>query len=371
MLTSLLKGWRLEKRENVSRILLFIIPFISIIIGLVFAGALIAVIGKNPLTVYRLMLDGAFGNMYGLSETVVKAIPLMLTSLAVAVAFRMQLWNIGAEGQLYMGAFGATWVALTYPLWPAYLLLPAMMAAGCLCGGLWGLLPALPRAYWKVNETITTLLLNYIGIFWVDYFVYGPWKDPRGLGFPITAHFAEGAILPSFGVTRIHLGLVFALAAAVILYIILTQTKWGFEIRVGGESPAAARYAGMNHTRNILLVMFLSGALAGLAGMTEVSAITQRLQHGLSPGYGYTAIIIAWLARLHPVSIVLVSLLFGGLLVGGFSIQTSGYPAATVAMLQGAILFFVVGGELFIHYRLKKTSKGGGAVWNNPSGSPS
>lgn len=361
MLMNLLSGWRLEKRSNVSQQMMILVPLVSIVVGLAFAGIFIALTGKNPLMVYELMLEGAFGSFYGLSETIVKAIPLILASLAVALAFRMQLWNIGAEGQLYMGAFGATWVALNFPQWPATMLLPAMAAAGFVCGGFWGLLPAIPRAYFKVNETITTLLMNYIGILWVDYLVYGPWKDPKGLGFPITAPFSEGAILPAFGVTRIHMGLLFALAAALILYIALRYTRWGFEIRVSGESPSAARYAGMNHVKNILMVMFISGGLAGLAGMTEVSGITQRLQHSLSPGYGYSAIIIAWLARLHPAAIIVVSVVFGALLVGGFSIQTSGFPAATVSMLQGAILFFVVGGELFIHYRLKRVHKGGAA----------
>ncbi|HWR10158.1 ABC transporter permease [Sporomusa sp.] len=344
---------RFEKRDTVSKKMMVVVPILSIVIGLVFAGLFIGLSGKDPLEVYQLMYTGAFGSVYGLSETLVKAVPLILASLAVSVAFRMQLWNIGAEGQLYMGAFGATWVALTYPGWSAWVLLPAMMLAGFLMGGLWGLLPAIPRAYFKVNETITTLLLNYIAMLWVDYLVYGPWKDPKGLGFPITAPFSDGAILPSFGVTRIHLGIVFALMAVFILYVVLRYTRWGFEIRVSGESAAAAQYAGMNYVRNILLVMFISGGLAGLAGMTEVSGITQRLQHGISPGYGYSAIIIAWLARLNPFAIVLVSFVFGGMLVGGFSIQTSGFPAATVAMLQGAILFFVVGGEIFVQYRLR------------------
>jgi simple sugar transport system permease protein len=347
----------LEKRAATSRTMLVLVPLLSIVVGLCFAGIFIGLTGKNPLDVYMLMLEGAFGSAYGLSETVVKAVPLLLASLAVSLAFRMQLWNIGAEGQLYMGAFGATWVALTYPEWPAGLLLPAMFGMGFLMGGLWGLLPAIPRAFFKVNETITTLLMNYIAILWVDYLVYGPWKDPKGLGFPITAPFSEGAILPSFGPTRIHAGLILALLAVVVLYIILNYTKWGFEIRVSGESAAAARYAGMNYVRNILLVMFISGGLAGIAGMTEVSGITQRLQHGISPGYGYSAIIIAWLARLQPWAIVVVSFVFGGLLVGGFSIQTSGFPAATVAMLQGAILFFVVGGEIFVQYRLRWNPK--------------
>lgn len=358
MLYKLLSGWHLEKRSSVSQVMMVVVPLLSIVVGLAFAGIFIALTDKNPLDVYLLMLEGAFGSAYGLSETVVKAVPLILCSLAVALAFRMQLWNIGAEGQLYMGAFGATWVALTFPEWPAVLVLPAMTAAGFIAGGIWGILPAIPRAYLKVNETITTLLMNYIGILWVDYLVYGPWKDPKGLGFPITAPFSEAAILPAFGVTRIHWGIVLAIVAVLILYIILKYTRWGFEIRVSGESASAANYAGMNHIKNILLVMFISGGLAGIAGMTEVSGITQRLQHGISPGYGYSAIIIAWLARLHPVAIVLVSVVFGGLLVGGFSIQTSGFPAATVSMLQGAILFFVVGGELFMQYRIKWEGKG-------------
>lgn len=348
-----------EKRNATAKWVLLLAPILSIVVGLCFAGIFIAATGKNPLDIYLLMFDGAFGSAYGISETVVKAIPLMLTGLGVSLAFRMQLWNIGAEGQLYMGAVGATWLALHYPEWPGYILLPCMLILGFVLGGLWGLIPAIPRAFLKVNETITTLLLNYVAILWVDYLVYGPWKDPNGFNFPITAPFAEGAILPVLGASRIHIGLIIALIAALVLYVVLQYTKWGFEIRVSGESAVAARYAGMNYIKNILLVMFISGGLAGLAGMTEVSGITQRLQHGISPGYGYSAIIIAWLARLNPWAIVVVSFVFGGLLVGGYSIQTSGFPAATVAMLQGAILFFVVGGEIFVEHRLRLSSKGG------------
>lgn len=359
MLGKLVSGLQFEKRGSTSKAVTFAVPVLSVFLGLLFAGIFISATGKNPLQIYSLMFEGAFGSRYGLSETVVKAIPLMLTGLAVSLAFRMQLWNIGAEGQFYMGTFGATWAALKYPEWPAYLLLPAMLGLGFLMGGLWGLLPAIPRAFLKVNETITTLLMNYIAILWVDYLVYGPWKDPHGLNFPITAPFSPSAVLPTLGNSRIHFGLILALAAAGILFVVLKYTKWGYEIRVSGESPVAAGYAGMSFVKNILLVMFISGGLAGIAGMAEVSGITQRLQHGISPGYGYSAIIIAWLARLNPWAIVLVAFLFGGLLVGGFSIQTSGFPAATVAMLQGAILFFVLGGEIFVQNRLKFRRKGG------------
>jgi ABC-type uncharacterized transport system permease subunit len=357
MRVDVFKDWRLQKCDPVSKWTMFLIPVASVFLGLFFAGIFFKLTGKDPVAVYRLMYQGAFGSTYGLSETVVKAIPLLITGLGVSLAFRMQLWNIGAEGQFAMGTFGATWMALTFPDWPPYLLLPLMLVMGFLLGGLWGLIPAIPRAYFRVNETISTLLLNYVALLWVDYFIYGPWRDPSGFNFPLTVPFTAGAILPAFGKTRIHAGLVIGLAIALILYIVLKYTKWGYEIRVCGESSKAAAYAGMNFTRNILLVMLISGGIAGIAGMTEVSAIAQRLQRGISPGYGYTAIIIAWLGRLNPGAIVVVSFLFGALLVGGFSIQTSGFPAATVSMLQGAILFFVLGGEIFTQYRIKRKER--------------
>ncbi|MGB9660824.1 MAG: ABC transporter permease [Moorellaceae bacterium] len=341
-----------EKRLQPSPFMMVIIPVVSVILALGLGAVFLALTNLDPLKVYQSMLKGVIGSKYGISETVVKAIPLMLTSLGVALAFRMLLWNIGAEGQFYMGAFGASWVALTFPHWPVYVMLPAMFIAGCLMGGIWALLPAIPRAKWGVNEVITTLMLNYVAILWVDYLVYGPWKDPQGFNFPLTAPFSKAATLPSLAGTRVHLGLVFALIAAVVLTVILWRTRWGYEIRVIGESFKAARYAGMSIERNIILVMFLSGALAGLAGMSEVAGVSHRLQHGISPGYGYTAIIIAWLAKLHPVTIILVSFLFAGLIVGGYSVQTMGVPSATVSMLQGAILFFVLGGEILTRYRL-------------------
>lgn len=348
---------QLEKRATPSLMMLTLVPIISIILALLLGAVFLISTGYNPLEVYMMLFKGAFATKYGLTETVVKAIPLMLTGLGVSLAFRMQLWNIGAEGQLYMGGFGATWVALTFPDLPAMVMIPFMLVAAFICGGLWGLLPAIPKAFLKVNETITTLLMNYIAILWVDYLVYGPWKDPNGFNFPLTAPFAPAALLPTLGNSRIHLGLVFALIAALVIYILMRYSKWGYEVRIIGESPAAARYAGMNIKKNILLVMLVSGGLAGIAGMSEVSGIAGRLQHGLSPGYGYTAIIIAWLGRLHPAAVILVSFLFGGLLVGGYAIQLIGLPAATVNMLQGALLFFVLGGQILNNYDIKFTRK--------------
>lgn len=341
-----------EKKLAPSRWMAAAVPLVSVLLALLTGAFFLFSQGFSPLEVYQSMFRGAFGSAYGMSETVVKAIPLLLCGLGVSLAFRMQLWNIGGEGQLYMGAMAASWVALFHPGLPAWLMLPAMFAAGFAAGGLWGLLPAIPRAFQGVNEILTTLMLNYVAIFWVDYLIHGPWKDPAGFNFPLSAPFGRAALLPALGDTRIHAGLLFALAAAGIIYMVIRHTRWGFEIRVAGESPKAARYAGINIEKNILLVMLVSGGICGLAGMAEVSGIAGRLQHGFSPGYGYTAIIIAWLARLNPLAIVLVAFLFGGLQVGGYAVQIIGVPAATVSMLQGALLFFVLGGEALNGYRL-------------------
>jgi len=299
------------------------------------------------------MLEGAFGSLYGLSETMVKTIPLILCGLGVAMATRMSLWNIGAEGQLYMGAFASAWVALFLTHLPSPVILPLMLVLGFMGGALWALIPGILKAKFSVNEIITTLSLNYVAILWVDYLVYGPWKDPRGYGFPLTATFPLAAHLPRLGNTRIHGGLLLGLLAALIIYLILKKTRWGYEVKVIGENPRAARYAGMNLERKILLVMFISGGLAGLAGVTEIAGIQRRLKPGFSPGYGYTAIIVTWLAKRHPLGVLVVAFLLGGLLVGGDTIKISlGIPAAMVNMIQGAILFFVLGGEILTDYRI-------------------
>ena len=328
------------------------VPLLSLVAALAVGALFLTLTGRDPVEVYEAMFKGALGSRYGLSETVVKAIPLMLCALGISAAFRMQLWNIGAEGQFYMGAFAASWLPLTFPELPAVLMLPGMMLLGAAAGGLWGLAPAVLRARWKVNEIITTLMFNYVAILWVDYLVYGPWKDPKGFNFPLSAKFPAAAALPTFGDSRIHMGLFIALLLAVFFWIIFEKSRWGYEIKVIGSSESAARYAGMNISRNIFQVMILSGAVCGLAGMTEVSGIVGRLQPGLSPGYGYTAIIVAWISKLHPAAILVVSVLFGGLQVGGFFVQTMGVPASVSSMLQGAVLFFVVGGEFLTKYRI-------------------
>lgn len=344
--------FKIEKREIQNKYALTGIRLVGIFLALIAGGIFLASTGHGPILVYRAMLQGAFGSSYGINETIVKTIPLLLAALGISVAFRMKLWNIGAEGQIYVGGIAASAVALKFGHLPSYVLLPSMLLAGFFGGAIWGLLPAIPKALWKTNETITTLMMNYIGILWVDYLVFGPWKDPKGFNFPITPEFSPAAFLPTFGRSRVHTGIIIALVLAALLYVIINKTLWGYEIRVAGENSEAAKYAGMNVKRNIILTMAISGGIAGIAGMTELAGITHRLQSGFSPGYGYSAIIIAWLSRLNPIAAVGVSFLFGGMLVGGYAVQTSGLPAATAVMIQGLILFFVLGAEFFTQHQV-------------------
>lgn len=321
-------------------------PVLAILLALVVIAIPLLITGKDPWNVYSQMYQAAWGDSYGQSETIVKAIPLILLGLGVAVAFKARLWNIGAEGQFYAGVMGATALALTFPDWPAWQIIPAMVLGGLLCGALWALGPALLRSWLNVNEIISTLMLNYVAINLSNYFIYGPWKDPKGFNFPKTPPFSDATALPVLvDNTRIHFGLVFALVAMGLVWLLLSKTAWGFELKVQGESTNAARYAGMRVTRNIIIAFLISGALAGLAGMSEVTGIGHRLEPNLSPGYGYTAIIVAWLARLNPWGVGLVAILFGGLISSGFTMQRLGVSSGLVTLLQGAILFFVLASE--------------------------
>jgi simple sugar transport system permease protein len=275
----------------------------------------------------------------------------------------MLFWNIGAEGQLVMGGVAAAGVALWFPtLFPfvplsPWMYLPLMIVGSVLAGAAWALVPALLKSFLRVNEIITTLMLNYIAILWYQHLFNVIWKDPAGYGFPGSAEIGEFAQLPRFS-GRLHWGLGIAVAAAVLLWVVLERMRWGYEIRLIGENATAARYAGVSLGRNIVMVMLLSGGLAGIAGMVEVAGISHRLQQGLNVGYGFTGIIVAWLARLNPWGAILVATLLAALLVGGDQIQiTMGLPASVALVLQGAILFCVLGGDMFTRYRLRLVRK--------------
>lgn len=343
-----------------------VIPLLSVLGAFVLGGVLILATDHNPLEVYRSMLRGTFGSGYAVSETVVKAIPLMLAGLGVGVAMQMNLWNIGAAGQLLMGAFASTWVALTFPDLPWYLMMPALLLISFLAGGLWSLLAAIPKAIWDISEIITTLMLNYVAVLWIRYLVQGPWRDPALVLYPFSAEFPPAAKFPAFGDTRIHLGLLIAVIAAILLFVFMKRTRWGYEIKVIGSSTKTARYAGMDVFQNILLTMFVSGGLSGIAGMSELSGVFYRLQDNLAGNAGYTAIIIASLAVGNPLGTLIVAFLFAALLVGGTAAQTAGISASIAYMLQGAVLFLVLAGQFFLKYRIR-FSKAGDIV---PESSP-
>ena len=332
-------------------------PWWVTILAVVLAFGLVAVFivltGKNPGTVYAKMIGGAFGTEFGLTETLVKAIPLMLCGLGVSLAYRIQVWNIGAEGQFVAGALAATAVTIYLPGLPFWIALPLMLTCGMVAGALWGLFTALPKVFFNVNELIISLMLNYVALLALDFFVYGPWRDPAGMNFPGTPAFTADESLPVLGATRLHFGLILGLLAVALAALFVKSTRWGYELRLIGANPEAARHAGINLKGHVIVVMLLSGGLAGIAGMAEVSGVTHRLLYGISPGYGYTAIIVAWIARLNPFGIVVSAVLFGGLIVGGYSVQTLGLPSSISSLLQGSVLFFLIAGSILGKVRVR------------------
>lgn len=339
-------------------------PMLSVI-AVVFALLIGAVViwfgGGDPWAVYTHIAKYSFGSLGVLSDTIVKAIPLMLVGLACSVAFRMKLWNIGAEGQFFLGAFGASLVVLLPVLpedAPKWLFIIVMIGSGMLFGAIWGFIPGFLKARYNVNEIISTLMMNYIAIEWNNYFIYAVWSEggfqmsrqfQRNAWLPRLSDLAEG--LPIFRGLTTHLGLLFAVIAAVILWWILARSKWGYEIRLIGDNPRAAEYAGISIRKNVVWVMMLSGALAGLAGMSEITGVVHRLQGAISPGYGYTGIIIAWLAKLNPLVVIVVSILFGALILAGREVQPSGIPT----LIQGVIMVSLIASDYFLRNRVSIT----------------
>jgi len=336
----------------------------AIVVALILGGVVLAIVGGNPFRAYAHIARASFGDIGVFSDTLVKATPLMLTGLACTVAFRMKLWNIGAEGQLYIGAFAASAVVLA-PLLPAetptFLMLATMAVAALIAGALWGFVPGLLKAKLNVNEVITTLMMNYIAISFNNFFIYAVWSEG---GFQMSPVFPKSAWMPrltdlsaqvpAFRGLTTHLGLVVGIVAAVVLWWVLYRSKWGYEIQLTGDNPEAARYAGINIVRNTVLVMMVSGGLAGLAGWSEISGVVHRLQGAISPGYGFTGIIVAWLAKLNPLIVIPVSILFGALLLAGREIQPSGIPK----LIQGIILFCLISSEVLLRYRIRIVRRG-------------
>jgi len=318
--------------------------FVGLLALAFFVFAIVLVIfGKNPTKAYTDIFLSTLGNTYGFSEILVKMIPLILTAIAVALPSRIWLINVGGEGQLHIGALFATWGALNFTNLPAWILLPLIFMLGFLGGGLWALISGILRAKGWASETISTLLLNYVAILLVNFFVFGPWKDPESANYPQTAEFVNAATLPAFGNSRVHLGLVFAITALIVYYFVLSRTRWGLEMRAIGNNPEAAQRNGIPIAGYIILLMFIGGGIAGLAGMSEVSAIQGRLRPGLSPGYGFTGFLISWMAGGNPLGILASAFLLAIITSGGDILQMShGLPGSVVNILMALILFVVL-----------------------------
>jgi ABC-type uncharacterized transport system permease subunit len=328
----------------------------AIILALVVAGLVLAANGANPIRLATQVVSSTFGSSFGLEDVGLLVTPLILTGLSVAVALRIGAWNIGAEGQFYAGAFAATGVALFIP-GPTIVILPLMFIAGAVGGLIWILVPTLARAYADVSELITTLLLNFVATLLVYWVATGPWLDPSGHALATTARLPHD--VPEFwGI--VHWGFPAAILLTVVVAAVLNYTRWGYEVRIAGSNPNAAAYAGMPFRRHLILVMLLSGAIAGVAGMLEAAGTVHRLQGGISNNFGYLGIMVAVLARGSALGVLAGAVLMAIILNSGIILQTQGVNVSTVLAITGLILFFTAIGDEFAHYRITRTEAANG-----------
>ncbi len=348
----------IEKRKTFSKTQNFLLIIFFIVLSLLISSLIFVLRGYNPIFVLTKILTSAFGSFYGIKETITKSIPLILCGTGLVVAFKGKFWNIGAEGQLLIGAVMATWFGLFVGKnLPSYLLIPIMFLLGFVGGGVLGLIPAILKIKFNINEVITTLMLNYIIENFVSYLVYGPWKGKTQYGFPYTDNLPQNAILPIIKGSRIHYPtLIIGILFSFLIYFLINKTKIGYEIRVVGENPHAAKYGGIDFLKVTIIMMLISGGMAGIAGVGELTGIHKHLTYPsqISSGYGYTSIIVAWLSGLNPILVIISSLFFGGILVGGDIIQTTfGFPFATINIFNGLMLIFIAASHFFINYKIK------------------
>lgn len=350
-----LRNLEIEKQVQPTTTSIITVSGLALLFAFTIASFIFLAHGVNPIHALGMIFKGALGSTFGLTETVRRAIPLLLVGVGLTVAFRAQFWNIGAEGQILMGAIAASWVALFLNL-PSFLLIPAMLFFGFAGGAIWGIVAAFLKTRYGVNEIITTLLMNYIAAQIVFYLIHGPWKGDEKWGFAYTNDFPQAAWFETIGSTRIPwLTLILGVIAAGLLYVLVAKTTIGFKIRIMGENPEAAKYAGISSAKTAFTAMLISGGLAGLAGVGEVAGIHHMLRHPdhISLGYGYTAIIVAWLARTNPLAAIVTAFLFGAMLSGGDVIKVSlGMPFQVINVINGLILFCLIAGERLMHYRI-------------------
>ena len=341
---------RLAKRDAMPRGQVWAIRVGSFVLAILIGALIFLLLGHSPFHGYATILDGSLGKATVFRQTVRIAVPLLGTALAIAPCFKMRFWNIGAEGQITAGAVGASWLALfCADSIPGPVLLVLMAALGALFGGLWALVPAFFKARWGTNETLFTLMMNYIMIGIVRWLQGGPWEGRPGS--QIIPEFADSALLPR--VFGIHCGWIIVLVLTVLMFLYMKYTKQGYEIAVVGESENTARYAGMNVAKVVMRTMFLSGALSGLVGFIVVSGADGTLHAEVAAGVGFTAITVAWLAQLNPFAMIAISFLLGVLEKGSDTLQTRmEVPASISDIITGVFLFCMLGCEFFINYRL-------------------
>ncbi|WP_024506342.1 ABC transporter permease [Bradyrhizobium sp. ARR65] len=323
---------------------------VAIVLALVTAGLLLAAAGAQPIRLGQQVLRSTFSG-FGIEDVGLLVTPLILTGLSVAVALRIGAWNIGAEGQFYAGAFAATGIALFVP-GPGVVMLPAMFVAGALGGLIWIMVPTLARAYADVSELITTLLLNFVATLLVYYVSTGPWLDPGGHALATTARLKHD-VPEFFGL--VHWGFPIAVLLAVTLAVAFSFTHWGYEVRIAGSNAQAAKYAGMPFRRHLIVVMLLSGAIAGIAGMLEVAGTVHRLQGGISNNFGYLGIMVAVLARGSCIGVLAGAALMAVILNSGIVLQTQGVNTSTVLAITGLILFFTAIGDELAHFKITRS----------------
>ena len=352
----------IERRLDTPRWLKVAVPLASVFLAAIIVGILLAATGHNPFSTYHQMYSASVTADGALSATFVYATPLLFTGLCAAFAFRMRTWNIGGEGQLYMGAVGASATGLALGDWPRPLLIVAMVIGGCLAGMVWACIPALLRAYLRTNEILTSLMLNYVGGFLMYYLIYDSnsyWRDlsPAAAVFPTGKTLGPNATWPGImiGSFTLPFGFVLGAGLAIGLFVLIRKTRYGFEMRVMGDSPQAANYSGIRTKRKIVSVMAISGGIAGIAGSSQIGDFGHVLDpRGLEQAqYGYTGIVVAALALYNPIAVVLVSLLIGGLTNAGFALEGPSFPSGLVGTMEGIILFTVLGGEILARYHIR------------------
>ena len=317
--------------------------------------ALFSIMGRDPLQALYVFFVKPVDNLYGVGELLLKASPLMLCAIGLAAGYRANVWNIGAEGQLTLGALCGGGIALAFQESGGAWVLPLMILVGALGGMAWAAIPAWLKTRFNASEILTSLMLVYVATLTLSLLVHGPWRDPEGFNFPQSRVFADAALLPNLlPETRLNIGFLLALAAVAVGWLFMRRSLAGFQMRVAGLAPAAANYAGISATRTVWVGMLIGGATAGIAGVGEAAGPIGQLLPSMSPGYGFAAIIVAFVGRLHPLGVFLASLLMSLLYLGGESAQIGlSLPSAVTGLFQGTLLFFLLAADVFINFRLR------------------